>query len=63
MQDTSINGAYIKFYEELQLELSVYSDEKIETMKETIKFMFPSKVDEINKHDKMRIIYEYSLLP
>ena len=62
IQDTSIGGKYSEFYEMLQLELDKYSDERIEKIKETLFYVYPKKVDEINKYDKMKILYEYSLL-
>jgi hypothetical protein len=62
IQDTSIGGKYSEFYEMLQLELDKYSDKRIESIKETLFHVYPKKIDEINKYDKMKILYEYSLL-
>lgn len=62
IQDTSVNGKYIKFYEMLQEELDRYSAERIEEIKDTLKYVHPKLSDEIDDYDKMRILYEYSLL-
>ncbi len=60
--DTSFNGRFTKFYEELQLALEQYTDKRIEGMRSTLVFVSPDKTDEIAKYDKMRVLYEYSLL-
>lgn len=62
IQDTSVNGKYIKFYEMLQYELDNYSDERIENMKNTLKFVYPHLVYKIDSYDKMKVLYEYSKL-
>lgn len=62
IQDTSIGGKYAKFYEMLQEELEKYSSEKIEKIKDTLKYVYPKLSDEIDGYNKMRILYEYSLL-
>lgn len=62
IQDTSIGGKYSKFYEMLQEELDRYSDERIEKIKDTLKYVYPKLSHEIDNYDKMRILYEYSLL-
>ncbi len=62
IQDTSIGGKYSKFYEMLQEELEKYSAERIEKIKDTLKYVYPKLSDEIDSYDKMRILYEYSLL-
>lgn len=63
MQDTSCTGKFIIFYEMLQGELDKYSEKRIEYIKGTLKYVYPEKIKEIESYDKMRIIYEYSLLP
>ena len=62
IQDTSVNGKYIKFYEMLQDELDNYSDKRIEQMKGTLKFVYPDLSSEIDTYDKMKVLYEYSKL-
>lgn len=62
IQDTSVNGKYIKFYEMLQNELDNYSDERIERMKDTLKFVRPNSSYKIDSYDKMKVLYEYSNL-
>lgn len=62
MEDTSINGKYVKFYEMLQDELDDYSDTKIEEMKGTLKFVRPNLSNQIDLYDKMKVLYEYSKL-
>ena len=62
IQDTSIGGKYSKFYEMLQDELSRYSEERIELIKGTLKYVYPNKINEIDAYDKMKVLYEYSLL-
>jgi hypothetical protein len=41
IQDTSIGGKFSKFYEMLQEELNEYSEERIEKIKDTLKFVNP----------------------
>ena len=62
IQDTSIGGKYSKFYEMLQEELDKYSEERIEKIKDTLKYVYPRLEEEIETYDKMKILYEYSLL-
>jgi hypothetical protein len=62
IQDTSIGGKYSKFYEMLQEELNQYSEKRIEDIKKTLKFVNPKLSNEIDSYDKMRVLYEYSLL-
>jgi len=62
IQDTSIGGKYSKFYEMLQEELNKYSEKRIEDIKGTLKYVYPKLSNEIDSYDKMRILYEYSLL-
>lgn len=62
IQDTSVNGKYIKFYEMLQNELDNYSNERIERMKDTLKFARPNSSYKIDSYDKMKVLYEYSKL-
>lgn len=62
IQDTSIDGKYCKFYEMLQEELDKYSTERIEKIKDTLKYVYPKLSEEIDVYDKMRVLYEYSLL-
>ena len=62
IQDTSIGGKYSKFYEMLQEELNQYSEKRIEDIKGTLKYVHPKLSNEIDSYDKMRVLYEYSLL-
>ena len=62
IQDTSIGGKYSKFYEMLQEELEKYSEKRIEDIKGTLKYVYPKLSNEIDSYDKMRVLYEYSLL-
>lgn len=62
IQDTSIGGKYSIFYEMLQEELNSYSNKRIEDIKRTLKFVCPEKSCEIDGYDKMKVLYEYSLL-
>lgn len=62
IQDTSINGKYVIFYEILQEELDDYPDSTIEEMKGTLKFVRPNLSSEIDSYDKMKVLYEYSKL-
>ena len=63
LQDTSIGGKYSKFYEMLQEELDKYSEKRIEDIKRTLKYVYPKLSNDIDSYDKMRVLYEYSLLP
>ena len=62
IKDMSIGGKYSKFYEMLQEELNQYSEKRIEDIKGTLKYVYPKLSNEIDSYDKMRILYEYSLL-
>ena len=62
IQDTSFNGKYIMFYESLEEALDDYSLERINRMKDTLKYVYPKKSDKIDKFDKMKTLYEYSKL-
>lgn len=62
IQDTSCGGKFTKFYEMLQGELDRYSDKRIEDIKDTLKYVHPRLSEEIDTYDKMRVLYEYSLL-
>ena len=62
IQDTSFGGKYSKFYEMLQEELDKYSEKRIEDIKATLKYVYPKLSNEIDSYDKMRVLYEYSLL-
>lgn len=62
IKDTSIGGKYSKFYEMLQEELNQYSEKRIEDIKGTLKYVHPKLSNEIDSYDKMRVLYEYSLL-
>jgi hypothetical protein len=62
IQDTSLGGKFSKFYEMLQEELNEYSEQRIEKIKDTLKFVSPDSLHEIDSYDKMRVLYEYSLL-
>jgi hypothetical protein len=63
IEDVSFEGSYTKFYEMLQESLENWSDKRIEGMKSTLIFDSPTKIEEIEKYDKMKILHEYSLLP
>ena len=67
--DTSIDGKLIPFYEMLKESLTQYSEQRIEKMKDTLRFVIDDdpklykserKVDELSKLD---VIYLYALLP
>jgi hypothetical protein len=62
IQDTSCGGKFTKFYEMLQEELDRYSEKRIEDIKGTLKYVYPELSYEIDSYDKMRVLYEYSLL-
>ncbi len=62
IKDTSFGGKFSKFYEMLQEELNQYSEERVEKIKDTLKFVHPELSTEIDGYDKMRVLYEYSLL-
>lgn len=62
MQDTSCGGKFTRFYEMFQEELDRYSDKRISSIKDTLKFVYPEHSYEIDSYDKMRVLYEYSLL-
>jgi hypothetical protein len=63
IRDTSCGGKFTKFYEMLQEELNQYSEKRIEDIKQTLKFVYPKLSIEIDSYDKMKVLYEYSLLP
>ena len=58
--DTSINGGYVKFYEQLKEALDQYDEKKIKNLKGTLKFDNPDL--DVESLDKMEIIYLYSCL-
>ena len=69
IRDTSIDGKLITFYEMLQESLTQYSEQRIEEMKDTLRFVINDapnlykserKVDELSK---LQVIYLYALLP
>ena len=69
ISDTSIDGKIITFYEMLQESLTQYSEQRIEEMKDTLRFVIDDdknlykserKVDELSK---LEVIYLYALLP
>jgi hypothetical protein len=69
INDTSIDGQLIPFYEMLQESLTQYSEQRIEKMKELLKFVIDDdpklykserKVDELSK---LEVIYLYAQLP
>jgi hypothetical protein len=62
VQDTSLNGKYVKFYEMLREEIDNYHNGRIEQMKSTLKFVYPNLSNEIDNYDKMKVLYEYSKL-
>ena len=62
IKDTSIGGKYAKFYEMLQEELDKHSEEKIEDIKATLKYVYPKLSNDIDRYDKMKTLYEYSLI-
>lgn len=67
--DTSLNGGVIIFYEMLQKSLIQYSEQRVERMRDVIKFtlegnpnLYGSEIipDNLSKLD---VLYYYSLLP
>lgn len=69
INDTSIDGKLIQFYEMLQESLTQYSEQRIEQMKDTLRYAFDydpklynsgKKVDELSKLD---VLYLYARLP
>jgi len=69
INDTSIDGKLIPFYKMLQESLTQYSEQRIEEMKDLLKFVIDTdpklykserKVDELSK---LEVIYLYALLP
>ena len=69
IRDTSIDGKLITFYEMLQESLTQHSEQRIEKMKDTLRFVINDapnlykselKVDELSK---LQVIYLYALLP
>ena len=69
INDTSIDGKLIPFYEMLQESLNQYPDKRIEKMRDTLRFVIDDdpklykserKVDELSK---LEVIYLYALLP
>lgn len=69
VNDTAVDGKYIIFYEMLQKSLSMYSEKRINDMKNTLRYaMSKYSLDTIGNRDieelsTMEIIYWYSLLP
>jgi hypothetical protein len=59
--DTSINGGFVKFYEQLKEALDQFDEKRIESLKGTLKFDNPDL--DVESLDKMEIIYLYSCLP
>tara|TARA_R110000823_G_scaffold121818_3_gene246934 strand:+ start:429 stop:671 length:243 start_codon:yes stop_codon:yes gene_type:complete len=59
--DTSINGGYVKFYNQIKEALDQYDEKRIESLKGTLKFDDPNL--DVESLDKMEIIYRYSCLP
>ena len=69
INDASIDGKLIPFYEMLEDALSQYSDKRIENIKDTLKFVLEDdpklykserKIDELSK---LEVIYLYAQLP
>jgi len=69
INDTSIDGKLIPFYEMLEESLTQYSEQRIEKMKDVLRFVIDDdpklykserKVDELSK---LEIIYLYAQLP
>lgn len=60
ISDTSIDGGYIVFYEQLQESLSQFSERRIKDMKGTLEFV--GEIKDVNSLSLMDIIYEYSKL-
>ena len=58
--DTSINGGYVKLYEQLKEALDQFDEKRIEDIKGTLLFDNP-KLD-VESLDKMEILYLYSCL-
>ena len=52
----------IELSPELKEELDRYSTERIEKIKDTLKYVYPKLSDEIDTYDKMKVLYEYSKL-
>ena len=69
VNDTAVDGKYIIFYEMLQKSLSMYSEKRINDMKNTLQYaMSKYSLDTIGNRDieelsTMEIVYWYSLLP
>lgn len=69
INDTSVDGKLIPFYEMLEEALAQYSDKRIENMKDTLKFALEDdpklyKSDrKIKELSKLEVIYLYALLP
>ena len=61
LYDTSINGGYVKFYEQLKEALDQFDEKRIERLKGTLKFDDPDL--DVESLDKMEIIYRYSCMP
>lgn len=63
ISDLSKGGMFTDFYDELQKELdSEYTPKRIEQMVLALKFTYPERITEIDGYDRMRLLYEYSLL-
>lgn len=69
INDTSIDGEFIPFYEMLKEALTQYSDKRIENIKSTLKFVLENDPDlyksdrKIEELSKLEVIYLYALLP
>lgn len=69
VKDTAVDGKYIIFYEMLQKSLSMYSEKRIEIMKNTLRYAMsenplpPMSNRDIEELSTMEIVYYYSLLP
>ena len=69
INDTSIGGKLIQFYEMLQESLSQHSDAKIDRMRRTLVFVTLEDPDlykldrDVYELSKLEVLYFYSLLP
>lgn len=69
INDTSIDGKLIPFYEMLEEALTHYSEKRIEDIKSTLKFVLEDDPDlyksdlKIEELSKLEVIYLYALLP
>tara|TARA_R110000823_G_scaffold209230_1_gene339467 strand:+ start:341 stop:565 length:225 start_codon:yes stop_codon:yes gene_type:complete len=60
LSDTSIEGGYVKFYDQLKEALDQHTDKDIENFKSILLYT-DSKLD-VESLDKIEIIYKYSCL-